>query len=176
MRHGFDEDVSIPFAGRKAAPRVNCVVGWTRPAVHPDRRLLFTHREPPTVGNHGLSWIVDLRCEAHLRGARFKRKVPCMRPAHEFRYVEVLRRPALCTQAAGGTERKARVVAVHTAAVFVACERTPHAGDDVRLRERRQLEQSNQRDEQTDSFQLTSPGFGPPKGGPYVRRFWFWAA
>src|SRR5262245_13578449 len=80
-----------------------------------------------------------------------------MRPAHKLRHVEVFRRPALCAESAGGAQRKARVVAVHPTAVFVACERTPHARNDVRLGERLNRRQSDDRREQSQSFQLTSP-------------------
>jgi hypothetical protein len=78
--------------------------------------------------DEALRGVVYLGRHAELRGAGFDGEVPGVRAADPLRDLEVLGRPALRAQAAGGVERQAGVVAVEAAAVLVAGERPPQAG------------------------------------------------
>ena len=128
MRRRLDKRVPLEDPGREAAPAVPHVIRRAGPAVHPDRRLLLAHRQPPVEGDQPLRRVVDLREPAQPRRARFQREVPRVRPAHPSRDFEVLGRPALGSPPSGRVEREAGIVAVHAAAVLVAGERTPQPG------------------------------------------------
>ncbi len=129
MGGGHDQRVSVPFARGKAAPGVERTCGRMRPVIHPDCRFLLFLIDVPAVIGDLLRGLVRLGPDPHSRERTLERIVPDVGPADPFGGIEIVRRPALRPPLAFIAQRNASGVAGHAAAVLIAGQRTPKAGD-----------------------------------------------